>query len=210
MDEQPGGFLSRWAQRKAQARAGVEVAPEAPVAAPPVVPTPSTALSPEAGLPAAPQEGVAFPGAPNALDMADAAPAPESLPTLADVALLSRDSSYARFVARGVDEGVKRAAMKKLFTDPHFNVMDGLDTYIADYGQPDPIPLAMLRQMNQSKILRLFDDEEDDADAAKTIAAPAVPAPVSEPVNPCDDDSDLRLQQDDAAGRPGPGEGTRA
>ena len=30
--------------------------------------------------------------------------------------------------------------MKKLFSDPHFNVMDGLDTYIDDYGKPDPIP----------------------------------------------------------------------
>ena len=32
--------------------------------------------------------------------------------------------------------------MKKLFSDPHFNVMDGLDTYIDDYGKPDPIPLV--------------------------------------------------------------------
>jgi hypothetical protein len=40
--------------------------------------------------------------------------------------------------------------MKKLFSDPHFNVMDGLDSYIADYGKPDPIPLSMLRLMNQS------------------------------------------------------------
>ena len=52
--------------------------------------------------------------------------------------------------------------MKKLFADPHFNVMDGLDTYIDDYGKPDPIPLAMLRQMNQSKFLRLFDDDEEE------------------------------------------------
>ena len=32
------------------------------------------------------------------------------------------------------------AAMKKLFTDPHFNVMDGLDIYIDDYRKPDPLP----------------------------------------------------------------------
>ena len=32
--------------------------------------------------------------------------------------------------------------MKKLFSDPHFNVMDGLDTYIDDYGKPDPLPLV--------------------------------------------------------------------
>jgi hypothetical protein len=33
---------------------------------------------------------------------------------------------------------VRNAALKKLFTDPHFNVMDGLDVYIDDYGKPDP------------------------------------------------------------------------
>ena len=44
--------------------------------------------------------------------------------------------------------------MKKLFSDPHFNVMDGLDTYIDDYGKPDPIPLSMLRRMNQAAVAR--------------------------------------------------------
>lgn len=196
MDEPPGGFLSRWARRKEQARAGVEIAPEAPAAAvvAPPMPVPAEAVAPVV----------------EASPVAADSPAADPPPTLADVALLSRDSDYSRFVARGVDEGVKRAAMKKLFTDPHFNVMDGLDTYIADYGQPDPIPLAMLRQLNQSKILRLFDGDEDEAEAATTMAAPAAPEPIGETVTPSDDDPDLRLQQDDAAGRPGPGEGTRA
>ena len=53
--------------------------------------------------------------------------------------------------------------MKKLFSDPHFNVMDGLDTYIDDYGKPDPIPASMLRQMVQSQALGLFADEEKTA-----------------------------------------------
>ena len=37
--------------------------------------------------------------------------------------------------------------------------MDGLDTYIDDYGKPDPLPAGMLRQMAQSQVLGLFDDE---------------------------------------------------
>ena len=44
--------------------------------------------------------------------------------------------------------------MKKLFADPHFNVMDGLDTYIDDYAKPDPIPPAMLRQLASAKFLK--------------------------------------------------------
>jgi hypothetical protein len=61
--------------------------------------------------------------------------------------------------------------MKKLFADPHFNVMDGLDIYIDDYSKSDPIPEAMLRAMTSSKFLKLFDEEEDadkTSDAAPT------------------------------------------
>jgi hypothetical protein len=141
-------------------------------------------------------------------------PEPPPLPTLADVAALTRDSDYSRFVAAGVDEGVKRAALKKLFfSDPHFNVMDGLDTYIDDYNKPDPLPTAMLRKMWQSKSLGLFDDEEkpsEDAVAQASpdgAAAPPVPQSQPEPVVPHDENPDLRLQPDDEAGRPGPDAG---
>ena len=132
---------------------------------------------------------------------------------MADVALLTRESDYSRFVSPGIDEGVKRAAMKKLFTDPHFNVMDGLDTYIDDYGKPDPIPLSMLKQMNQSKVLRLFDTEDEDdkkSESAETTLIEPATEPVTELKPPPDDNPDLRLQQDDAAGRPGPDQGARA
>ena len=207
MADDVGGFLSRWSRRKEQVRAGggvdgvdgavavvAVVAVPAPVAIEPVV-------AAAAVVEAAPADAVA-----------PAAPPP---PTLADVALLTRESDYTRFIAPGIDEGVKRAAMKKLFTDPHFNIMDGLDTYIDDYGKPDPIPLAMLRQMNQSKFLRLFDDDEDAApDGDKkdepNDAATASAARPTDPTTPPDDDPDLRLQQDDDAGRPGPHQGPRA
>ena len=66
--------------------------------------------------------------------------------------------------------------MKKLFSDPHFNVMDGLDTYIDDYGKPDPIPPSMLRQMVQSKFLGLFDDEDEPSDERRRRPPRAHPA----------------------------------
>ena len=211
MADDAGGFLSRWSRRKEQVRAGAEV--DVAVAAVAVVAAPE----PVAAEPMAP---VVVEAAPADASVAVAAPPP----TLADVALLTRDSDYARFIAPGIDEGVKRAAMKKLFTDPHFNIMDGLDTYIDDYGKPDPIPLSMLRQMNQSKFLRLFEDDEeaedDDADGDKevkpnhavtaTATATATATRIPDPTIPSDDDPDLRLQQDDDARRPGPDQGPRA
>jgi hypothetical protein len=168
--EPEGGFLSRWSRRKEQVRQGVAVA-EVPLPVPVVVPA----------QPAAPAAAVA--------------PEPPA-PTLADAAQLTPASDFTRFVARGVDPSVKNAALKTLFSDPHFNVMDGLDIYIEDYGRPDPLPLAMLRQMAQSKALGLFADE--DADNDKDIQE-----------TPADENTAVRLQPDDAAGhegdRPDPG-----
>jgi hypothetical protein len=74
-------------------------------------------------------------------------------PTLEDVAALGHDADFSRFVKPGVDETVRRSAMKKLFTDPHFNVMDGLDIYIGDYNTFEPIPPAMLAMLAHAKPL---------------------------------------------------------
>ena len=142
-------FLSRWSRRKAAERRGE---PE-PEAAPPAEPAP--VVVPEAST---------------------VEPAPEVPPplTLEDAAKLTPSDDFAPFVAHGVDEAVKRAALKKLFADPHFNVMDGLDTYIDDYSQPDPIPPEMLRELRHTAGLRLFEPLEEEA------AAPTGVEPVSD------------------------------
>lgn len=69
---------------------------------------------------------------------------------------------FSAFMQPGVDPSVQQAAMKKMFTDPHFNVMDGLDIYIGDYSKPDPIPLEMLKRMVQSDMLNIFRKEPDE------------------------------------------------
>jgi hypothetical protein len=187
MADDDSGFLSRWARRKAQVRSGAPL-PDAVADAPtPAAPAPTVAATP-AVADVAPS---------------DATPAPPP-PTLADVAALEPGAEVSRFVGANVDPAVTNAAMKKLFADPHFNVMDGLDTYIDDYGKPDPIPAAMLRQMAQSKFLGLFSDEEQPAPPAAPLAAP------TEPLLLPDENADLRLQPDDAAGQPGPEPGTGA
>lgn len=157
------GFFSRWARRKSELRGGRPAGePQAPAE------TPAPAAPPPPDSPAATAGGAAAAGTPPPPPAAEAPP-----PTLADVARLTPESDYSLFVRRGVDEDVRRAALKKLFSDPHYNVMDGLDIYIDDYSKPDPIPPAMLRQLAQSQLLGLFRDEE-------TPAAPgAAPAAVS-------------------------------
>jgi len=183
MAEEEGGFLSRWSQRKAAVKQGIEV----PAQTSPAVPAAEAAPV----MPVAP---------PPAQPVAEAPPPPPP-PTLADVAQLTKDSNFARFVAPDVDASVKNAAMKKLFaSDPHFNVMDGLDVYIDDYNKFEPIPKSILRQLMSARMLGLLDDELEEQPKPDNPDAPEAQAPLHE-------DADLQLQPDDAAGRREPGEG---
>jgi hypothetical protein len=170
------GFLARWSRRKAGAR----------IAEP--VPDPAEAMAiPQAPVPL-----------PEPRPAADVAPAPP-LPTMDEAQALTPGSDFSRFVARDVDGPVRNAALKTLFSDPHFNVMDGLDTYIDDYGVPDPLPPGMLEKMVQGQFLGLFKSPDDTPEGAPL---PALPTPVN--ADAPDEDPDLRLQPDNAPGRPGP------
>ena len=209
-DRDDGGFLSRWSRRKGLVRQGAVMAeppapappaPSAPSALPAVTPAVTPVVRSESGLPAPlPRSGV-----PADATVVPAGPAPPTAvpqPTLADVAALTAESDFARFVAPGVDRGVKNAALKKLFTDPHFNIMDGLDTYIDDYGKPDPLPAGMLRQMAQSQALGLFADDPPPPPAlpADEAAQPALPADeAAQPALPADEAAQPELPADEAA-----------
>lgn len=72
-------------------------------------------------------------------------------PELPPVDKLTIESDYRAFFHPKVDEDVRRAALKKLFSDPRFNVMDGLDVYIDDYSKTEPIPPAMLAGLRQAQ-----------------------------------------------------------
>ena len=89
---------------------------------------------------------------------------PESAPLgLDDVEKIDRFApDFSAFMRPDVDPAVQQAAMKKMFSDPHFNVMDGLDIYIDDYSKPDPIPLEMLKRMVQSDMLNIFRKDSDE------------------------------------------------
>jgi hypothetical protein len=195
------GFLGRWSQRKLDAKDGKPLAAEAPApVAVPVLAQP---------VPAAAAQPVAEPEVPPPL-------------TLEDAQALTTESDFRPFAARGVAPEVQNAALKKLFSDPHYNVMDRLDTYIDDYSQPDPIPKDMLRKLASAKFLGLFDAEEkeeaEQAAAAAAAAREVADNPASQtvaqsaatpavPSAPSNDDPDLRLQQDHAPPGEAPGDG---
>ena len=101
---------------------------------------------------------------------AEKAPAAESLDGESLLAQLGPDSDFGQFLRQEITEEVRRKAMKTLFADPHFNVMDGLDIYIDDYTISDPIPEEMLATLNQARGL-LFDAPEERAPEGEAPAS---------------------------------------
>ena len=181
------GFLGRWSRRKQEVREGKPVQDPAP-------PEPAAvkATAPLAAQPAA------APVPPE--------PAAPPLPTLQDAQSLSIDSDFKPFASRAVAPEVRNAAMKKLFTDPHFNVMDGLDIYIDDYTQPDPLPAAMLRKMASAHALGFFDHEKKPSATAPGLPGEQAPdaaavAPISPPASQPRDDAEAQGPADVAQSR---------
>jgi Protein of unknown function (DUF3306) len=167
MSEQ--GFLRRWARRKSELRTeGREGREPAPEPAPAPIPAPL----PPAGMADA---GAASRAAPQPAPMRGPQAATERPPpTMDDVATLDAGADFSAFVARGVDQAVRRSALKKLFADPHFNTMDGLDVYIDDYTRPSPVSEAMLAALDHAKsaFMTMIEDEDEDEQAAHTRQPP--------------------------------------
>ncbi|MDO9088898.1 MAG: DUF3306 domain-containing protein [Burkholderiaceae bacterium] len=178
------GFLGRWSRRKIQVREGVE--PLEPPVADPVAPLAGSG----AGLSAAETPGAAPGPAAKAADPAPQIPAP----TLEDAQALTPQSDFKPFIARGVAPEVRNTAMKKLFADPHYNVMDRLDTYIDDYSNPEPLPESMLRQMASAKFLGMFSEEkpasDEQAQADPARAGDVADTPPRQSVAQSDADAD--------------------
>lgn len=197
MTAESDGFLGRWARRKAQARWGAPLPPE-----PESIPTAPAALSVPAsghqvpasvpasvqaratpapgGLAADPTASPGSPGSPASSASAGQAEPAQPAPTLQDARQLTPASDFRPFVARAVAPEVRNAAFKQLFSDPHFNVMDGLDIYIDDYSKPDPLPLALARELLEAHF-----PTPPGARAAAAAPDPASqPAPLAEAATP--------------------------
>jgi hypothetical protein len=212
------GFLGRWSRRKLEAKEGKPVADDPPPLAEPTIATATTD-----------EHAIVIPAAAFANDLTRAAesqraeasattdgpaaeaqvPAAVPPPTMEDVKSLTAQSDFSRFATREVAPEVKNAALKKLFTDPRYNVMDGMDVYVDDYSKPDPMPPQMLRQLAAAAAMHFFDEPPTDEhaaaghrDVADNPTAQTVAQSGSEPPAVPDqsdhDDPDLRLQQNDA------------
>jgi hypothetical protein len=80
-------------------------------------------------------------------------------PILPPVDKLTPESDFTGFMHPKVEDALRRAALKKLFSDPHFNVPDPFEPYSGDWTVGEPISEEMLATLNQARTL-LFDNDE--------------------------------------------------
>jgi hypothetical protein len=99
-------------------------------------------------------------------------------PALPPVEKLTPESDFTGFMHPKVDDALRRAALKKLFSDPHFNLPDPYEPYSRDWNIAEPIPPELLATLNQAKQLVFGDKKEDPAEAP---AEPEAQAKADEP-----------------------------
>ena len=88
-----------------------------------------------------------------------AAPFPLSVAATRAAPLLrpvgSPQEAAADYRQAGADEDLRRAALKRIFSDPHFNQPDPFEAYSGDFTRGEPIPPEMLSTLVQARHLGL-------------------------------------------------------
>ena len=90
----------------------------------------------------------------------DASPAPAVPP----VDKLTAESDFAAFMNPKVKDELRRLALKRLFSDPHFNVPDPFEPFSGDWTVGEPIPQELLATLNQARSVLFTEQEKKPAD----------------------------------------------
>jgi hypothetical protein len=160
MSSEPESFLARWSRRKRAVDREAE--PSVEDAAPPI----ADALPAQVG-----GKGVVGgePVPAPALNKVEGGDTGEvELPPIESLEGLRSD--YTAFFQQPVGEDLRRAALRKLFADPHFNQMDMLDVYVDDYTQFEPLPAALRMRLPSARAF-LHGSELAEVEAAEAAAA---------------------------------------
>ena len=110
----------------------------------------------------APPAAAAVPEPPPLAQPVGEAGRPAPLPRVEE---LTPESDFKPFMDARVEPATRRAALKRLFSDAHFNVPDPFEAYSEDYTGGETIPVEMLKTLNQARKL-VFNETEQKALAA--------------------------------------------
>ena len=112
-----------------------------------------------------------------------AAPAPKTQkPDLPPVDQLTPESDFKGFMHPRVGDALRRVALKRLFSDPHFNIPDPFEPFSGDWTVGEPISEKMLASLEQMKQMLKKPPEE----------APAAKAEISQEETPQSDEPDRK------------------
>lgn len=97
-------------------------------------------------------------------------------PPLPPAEELTPESDFTGFMHPKVEDAVRRVALKKLFSDPHFNTPDPFEPFSGDWTNAEPISEELMKTLNQART-HLFGDEkkkeeEQPPQAEQTAEAP--------------------------------------
>ena len=145
-------FLARWSRRKLDAR---HDAPEVPGdTAVAVTPSGTPAVEPE-----------------RELTDADMPP----------IETLDADSDYAAFLSPGVSDDLRQQALRKLFSQPDFNITDGLNDYDEDYTQFAGLGNVITHEMKRMPVVRKDRGVENGSRSDKKAARRSAVSSASRP-----------------------------
>ena len=102
----------------------------------------------------------------------DAKPAP----VLPPVESLTPQSEFAPFMQPKVADHLRRLALKKLFSDPHFKTPDPFEPFSGDWTGGETISEEMLKTLNQART-HLFSEEKKVEEEKEQTAAQEEPKP---------------------------------
>ncbi len=170
-------FLERWSRKKTQARTGTDEESAAPAD------LPVQASEPE---PSSRDPGVV---------------------ELPDLDSLDADSDYSAFLTPGVDAKLRRTALRKLFSSPKFNVLDGMDDYCDDYTQFESLGDLVTADMRHhiERIARAAAKALEDGgpgEVPATDAAPNAQAVAASSGEPADQAANDQKGPNDESDRP--------
>lgn len=103
-------------------------------------------------------------------------PEDESQPTDADMPSLEslgEGSDYRGFLSPRVSQSLRRAALRKLFQSPRFNIRDGLDDYDGDYTRYTPLgdTVTAHSKFHAERLRERLRAKADSGDAEQRTAA---------------------------------------
>ena len=85
-------------------------------------------------------------------------------PALPPVETLTPESDFACFMHPKVKEELRRMALKKLFSDPHFSTPDPFEPFSGDWTVGEPLTQELLAKLNQTRSVLLSQAEREEQD----------------------------------------------